>query len=115
MENGTGQMRPEAAGARQCPHIGLLVGHEEEDKTLLDNKQSEICFEGCLCNVFYITLLAGRQHGASVFSYRTAHGKENTLAAAEAPFPRPEASPQTAPALDYRLHHSGRFAYDPWQ
>ena len=40
---------------------------------------------------------------------------ENTLAAAEAPFPLPEASPQTTLLLDCRLHRSGRFACNHWQ
>jgi len=40
---------------------------------------------------------------------------ENTLVAAEAPSPLPEASPQTAPTLDCRLHCSGRFACIHWQ
>lgn len=56
-------------------HMGLLAGSKEEDKPLPDNMQSEECFEGCLHNVFYITLLAEWQHRASVSSYRTAHGK----------------------------------------
>lgn len=75
------------------PH-GLSVRSKEEAKPLLDNEQSDNCFEGQICNVFYITLLAGQQHGASVSSYRLL--MENTLVMAKAPFSLPKASPRTA-------------------
>lgn len=81
-------------GDHHDAHMGLLEGSKEKDKPLPDNEQREERFEGYhLHNVFYITSLAGWQHGASVSSYRTAHGKNWRLQRLPSPSPRPPPRP----------------------